>query len=62
MVLYQEKDRAECGNYMSISLVAHADKILLKIIGRRLREYCERVGILPEKQRVISDRIVLPPI
>ena len=24
--------------------------ILLKIIARRLRKYCERVGILPEKQ------------
>ena len=31
-------------------LVAHAGKILLKIIARRLSEYCERVGILPEKQ------------
>ena len=33
-----------------ISLVAHAGKILLKIIARRLGEYCERVGILPEEQ------------
>ena len=31
-------------------LVAHAGKILLKIIARRLSEYCERVGILPEEQ------------
>ena len=31
-------------------MVAHAGKILLKIIARRLSEYCERVGILPEKQ------------
>ena len=43
------KDRAECGNYRGISLVAHAGKILLKIIARRLSEYCERVGILPEE-------------
>ena len=28
----------------------HAGKILLKIIARRLSEYCERVGILPEEQ------------
>ena len=34
-----------------ISLVAHAGKILLKIIARRLSENCERVGILPEEQR-----------
>ena len=61
MVLYKKKDRAECGNYRGISLVAHAGKILLKIIARRLSEYCERVGILP-RNRVVSDRTVLPPI
>ena len=50
MVLYKTKDRTECGNYRGISLVAHAGKILLKIIARRLSECCERVGILPEEQ------------
>ena len=40
----------QCDNYNGISLVAHAGKILLKIIARRLSEYCERVGILPEEQ------------
>ena len=47
MVIHK-KDRTECGNYRGISLVAHAGKILLKINARRLSEYCERVGILPE--------------
>ena len=42
--------RTECGSYRGISLVAHAGKILPKIITRRLTEYNERVGILPEKQ------------
>ena len=28
----------------------HAGKILLKVIARRLSEYCKRVGILPEEQ------------
>ena len=46
----QKKDRPECGNYRGISLVVHAGKILLKIIARRLSEYCERVGILPEEK------------
>ena len=46
----KKKDRTECGNYRGISLVAHAGKILLNIIARRLSEYCERVGILPEVQ------------
>ena len=49
MVLHKKKDRTECGNYRGISLVAHAGKILLKIIARSLSEYCERVGILPEE-------------
>ena len=40
----------ECGNYRGNSLVAHAGKILLKVIARRLSKYCERVGILPEEQ------------
>ena len=50
MVLHQKKDRTEFGNYRDISLVAHAGKILLKIIARRLSEYCERVRILPMEQ------------
>ena len=50
IVLHRKKNRRECGNYRGILLVAHAGKILLKIIARRLSEYCERVGILPEEQ------------
>ena len=30
--------------------MVHADKILLKAIARRLSDYCERLGILPEEQ------------
>ena len=50
MALHKKKDRTERGNYRGILLVAHAFKILLKIIARRLSEYCERVGILREEQ------------
>ena len=50
MVLHKKKDRTESGNYRGISLVAHAGKILLKIIARCLSEYCERVEILQEEQ------------
>ena len=50
MVLHKKMDRTECGDYRGISLVAHAGKILLKLIVRRLSEYYERVGILPEEQ------------
>ena len=49
MVLHKKKDRTECDNYKSISLVAHAGKILLNIIARRLSEYCERMRIRPEE-------------
>ena len=48
-VLHKKKNRTECGNYRGISLVAHAGKILLKIIARHLTECCESVGILPEE-------------
>ena len=45
-----EKDRTECGNYCGISLVAHAGKILLKIIATRLNAYYEAKDLLPEEQ------------
>ena len=50
MALHKKKDGTECGNYRGISQVAHAGKILLKIIARRISEYCERVWILPKEQ------------
>ena len=59
-VLHTKKDMTECGNYRGISLVAHAGKILLKIIARRLSDYCERLGICL-RNRVVSDRTALPP-
>ena len=46
----QKGSDRECGNYRGISLVARADKILLRILASRFSEYCERVGILPEEQ------------
>ena len=35
-VLHKKKDRTECGKYRGISLVAHAGKVLLKVIAGRL--------------------------
>ena len=49
-VLHKKKDWTECGNYRGISLVAHAGKVLLKVIAGRLSDYCERENILPEEQ------------
>ena len=49
-MLHKKKDRTECGNYRGISLVAHAGKVLLKVIANRLSSYCEREDILSEEQ------------
>ena len=50
-VLHKKRDRTECGNYRGISLVAHAGKVLLKVITGRLSDYCGRENILTEEQR-----------
>ena len=49
-VLYKKKDRTECSNYRGLSLVAHAGKVLLKIVANRLGTFCEEAEILPEEQ------------
>ena len=49
-VLHKKKDRTECGNHRGISLVAHAGKVLLKVIAGSLSDYCERENIMPEEQ------------
>ena len=46
-VLHKKNDRTECGNSRGISLVAHAGKVLLKVIAGRSvntanrKEQCE---------------------
>ena len=49
-VLHIKKGRTECDNYRGLSLVAHAGKVLLKIVANRLGDFCEEAGILPEEQ------------
>ena len=49
-VLYKKKDRTNSGNYRGISLVAHAGKVLFKIVAMRLGGFCETEGLLPEEQ------------
>ena len=46
-VSHKKDDRTECGKYRSISIVAHAGKVLLKIVATRLSAYCEVRGLLP---------------
>ena len=50
VVLLHKKDKTECSNYRGISLIAHAGKILLKVVATRLSYYCESEGLLPEEQ------------
>ena len=47
-VLHKKGDKKECGNYRGISLVSHAGKILLNVVARRIRAYCEAKGLLPD--------------
>ena len=47
MVFHKNKYQEECDNHKGILLVAYAGKTLLKVIARRISEYCEHVGILP---------------
>ncbi len=49
-MLHKKKDRTNCNNYRGLSLVAHAGKVLLTIIRKRLGDYVEREHILPEEQ------------
>ena len=39
-----------CDNYRGISLVAHAGKVLLKIVATKLSTYYEARNLLPEEQ------------
>ena len=48
--ILHKKDRTECGNYRGISLVAHAGKVLLKIVATRLSAYCKAQNLLQEEQ------------
>ena len=45
-----KKNRTDHGNYRGISLVAHAGKVLLKIVALRLGGFCATEGLLPEEQ------------
>ena len=49
-VLHKKGDKMECGNYRGISLVSHAGKVLIKVVARRLRAYCEAKGLLLQEQ------------
>ena len=38
----------ECGNYLGISLVPHAGKVIFKVVARRISDYVEPIGLLTE--------------
>jgi hypothetical protein len=49
-ILFKKLDKTLCGNYRGISLVAHAGKVLLKLVEMRLSRHAETCNILPEEQ------------
>ena len=65
IVLHKKGDKTEYRNYRGISLVSHADKVLLKVVARRLSAYFEAKGLIPEEQcglrqdRSTTDMIVV---
>ena len=48
MAIHKRKNKTKRGNYRGISIVSHADKVLLKVIAMRFGEYCERKGLQPD--------------
>lgn len=48
MVLEKIKGTTECGNYPNISLVAHAGRVLVKVISGHKSVYSENEGVLPD--------------
>ena len=62
MVLHKKKDRTECDNYMGISLVARAGKILLKINPRRLSDSVDRTVLWPVLARFVVPQNVISVI
>ena len=48
-VLHKKRDRTECSNYRGLYLVAHAGKVLLKIVANRHGDFYEEAGILSEQ-------------
>ena len=45
-----KKDMADSGNDRRMSFVAHAGKVLLKIVASRISAYCKASELLPEEQ------------
>ena len=57
-ILHKKGDKTECRNYLGILLVAPVSKVLLKVVARRLSDYCEAKGLLPKEQcRFRPDRL-----
>ena len=60
-VLHKKKDRTECSNYRGLSMVAHAGKVLLKIVANRLGDFSKKLGSSP-KNSAASDPNARQPI
>ena len=65
IIVIHKEGGTKCRNYRGISLVSHAGKVLLKVVARRLSNYCVAKERLPEEQygfrpdRLIMDIIIV---
>ena len=46
-VLHKKKYRAECGHCRNLSLVAHAGRVLLKIVANQFGDIARKLGFFP---------------
>ena len=60
-VLHKKKDRTECSNYRGLSLMAHAGKVLLKIVANHFATSASKLGPSP-KNSAASDPNARQPI
>lgn len=57
---HEKQDRTKCGNHRSIPLLAHAGKVVAKVITFHASGYCESEAALPKVQcRFLRGRLTI---
>ena len=50
VALFKKGDRNECGNYRGVCLLSILSRILARILGKRLRNWTEKLQVLDQNQ------------
>ncbi|XP_075241686.1 uncharacterized protein LOC142336661 [Convolutriloba macropyga] len=50
VALFKKGDRKECGNYRGVCLLSMLSRILARILGKRLRNWTEKLQVLHQNQ------------